>query len=266
MILVTNDDGIDSPGLKTLVEALETIAPVSVAAPHAERSAISHALTLHRPLRAEPIRERWWSVDGTPADCVLLAVKHLLEQRPRLVVSGINCGVNLGDDVIYSGTVAGAVEGLLHGIQSIAVSLEGRIGFDFGPAVKFSVALAKNILDDPLPEDIMLNVNIPRAAPKNGLKWEVTRLGKRIYKTDVEVREDPRGVTYYWIGGQEPDRIEEPDTDLDCVARGIISVTPLKLDFTAYSVIEELETRKAAITALTSANPPRSEDAGRKSK
>jgi len=251
MILVTNDDGIDSPGLAALVEALERITPVYVSAPHLERSAISHALTLHRPLRAEKIRERWWSVDGTPADCVLLAVKNLLDHRPRLVVSGINCGVNLGDDVIYSGTVAGAVEGLLHGIPSMAVSLEGRNAFDYGPAARFAAALARNLLDDPLPEDVLLNVNVPRSASENDFRWEVTRLGRRIYKTDVEIRKDPRGITYYWIGGQEPDRVKEPDTDLDCVARGIISVTPMKLDFTAYNAIEQLEARKAAINSLT---------------
>ncbi len=244
MILVTNDDGINSPGLVALVEALEAIDTVSVSAPHTQRSAVSHALTLHRPLRADPVREGWWAVDGTPADCVLLAAKSLLDQRPKLVVSGINCGVNLGDDVIYSGTVAGAVEGLLQGIQSFAISLDGSSNLDFGPAAKFAASLAKSLLDDPLPEDVFLNVNVPRSASKNGLKWEATQLGKRIYKTDVVNRKDPRGINYYWIGGQEPDRVKEPDTDLDCIARGMISVTPMKLNFTAYNAIDQLESRE----------------------
>jgi len=247
MILVTNDDGIESDGLKKLVEALEELDRVCVSAPHVERSAVSHALTLHRPLRAEPVRENWWAIDGTPTDCVLLAVKGLLEKRPRLVVSGINRGVNLGDDVIYSGTVAGAVEATLQGIQSMAVSLEGRDNFDFGPSAKFAKHLAGSMLEVPLPEGVLLNVNVPRMAEKNGYGWKATRLGRRVYKTDVEVRKDPRGMTYYWIGGQEPDRVEEPDTDLDCVARGIISVTPLSLDFTAYHAMEELEKRSIAI-------------------
>lgn len=246
MILITNDDGIDSPGLAALAESLIKIDEVRVAAPNVERSAVSHGLTLHRPLRVEQVRDGWWSVDGTPADCTLMAVKSLLDTRPRLVVSGINRGVNLGDDVIYSGTVAGAVEGRLHGIQSFAISLEGRLDFDFGPAASFAAALAKSLLEEPLPDNLWLNVNVPRAASINGFKWEVTRMGKRIYKTDVEIRKDPRGGTYYWIGGQEPDRIEEPDTDLDCMTRGIISVTPMQLDFTAYDFIEKIKTRNIA--------------------
>ncbi len=247
MILVTNDDGIESEGLKRLVEALEELDRVSVCAPHTERSAVSHALTLHRPLRAESVKENWWAIDGTPTDCMLLAIKGLVETRPRLVVSGVNRGVNLGDDVIYSGTVAGAVEATLQGIQSIAISLEGRDNFDFGPSAKFAKHLAESVLENPLPEGLFLNVNVPRTAERNGYRWEATRLGRRVYKTDVEVRKDPRGMTYYWIGGQEPDRVEEPDTDLDCVARGIISVTPLNLDFTAYQAIDELKDRKFAI-------------------
>jgi len=244
MILVTNDDGIDSRGLAALAEALVKVDEVCVAAPHVERSAVSHGLTLHRPLRADMVKEGWWSIDGTPADCVLLAIKELIGTRPQLVVSGINRGVNLGDDVIYSGTVAGAVEGRLHGIQSFAISLEGRRNFDYGPAANFAASLAKNLLEDPLPEDIFLNVNVPRSAVKNGFKWETTRMGRRIYKTDVETRKDPRGTIYYWIGGQEPDRVEEPDTDLDCMARGIISVTPMNLDFTAYQAIDAIKERK----------------------
>jgi len=249
MILVTNDDGIESPGLLTLAEALADVAPVAVAAPDTERSAVSHALTLNRPLRAAPVREQWWAVDGTPADSVLLAVKSLLDQRPKLVVSGINHGVNLGDDVIYSGTVAGAVEGLLHGIQSFAISLEGRAGHDFGPAVTFAASLARSLLDDPLPENVFLNVNIPRSIPMNNMQWEVTTLGKRLYKTEIEVRKDPRGIMYYWIGGQEPDRVKEPGTDLDCVARGVISVTPMQLDLTAYDIIDKIKARKLEVKA-----------------
>lgn len=245
MILVTNDDGIDSEGLKALANALSEIDEVKAVAPDREMSAISHALTLHRPLRVDEVKPGWFSVDGTPADCVHLAIKKLLGVEPWLVASGINKGANLGDDILYSGTVAGAVEGVLLGYQAFSISLATRSGFVFGPAAKFAKELAKFLKSKPLPSNTLLNVNVPARLYEANPGWRLTSQGQRVYKTEVEVREDPRGQRYYWIGGQEPGRIEEPNTDLDAVEKGLISVTPLHLDMTAYSLIEEYHRQQA---------------------
>lgn len=241
MILVTNDDGIDSEGLKALASALEELDKVVVVAPDRERSAISHALTLHRPLRVEEVRSGWYTVDGTPADCVHIAVKALLDEKPWLVASGINKGANLGDDIIYSGTVAGAVEAVLLGHQAFAISLASRFDFDFGHSANFAKKVAEFLKRSPLPPNTLLNVNVPAKLKEENPGWRLTRQGQRVYRTEVVLREDPRGNPYYWIGGQEPDRIEEEGTDIDAVEKGYISVTPLHLDMTAYSLIEEYQ-------------------------
>ncbi len=241
MILISNDDGIHSEGLKALRDALASLDEVVVVAPDRERSAVSHSLTLHRPLRAEEIRPGWYAVDGTPTDCVLLAVHRVLERRPRLVVSGINRGVNLGDDVHYSGTVSAAKEGTLLDIPSIAVSLAGRRAFRFDAAARFAERLAAFTLDHGLPPNTLLNVNVPQA--EDGTvpqRFEITRLGRRRYGDVIVEKTDPRGRAYYWLGGAEVERPGEPGTDLAAVASGAISVTPIHLDLTNYEYWEKL--------------------------
>lgn len=243
MILVTNDDGIDSDGIIALAESLSAVDDICVCAPDRERSAVSHALTLHKPLRAEEIKPKWFAVDGTPTDCVHLAIKTLLEEEPWLVVSGINKGNNLGDDIIYSGTVAGAVEGVLLGTQAFAISQTWRTGF--GHSAKFAAQTAEFLKSRPLPPNTLLNINVPRKPVDENPGWRMTSQGQRIYNTKVITRKDPRGKPYYWIGGQKPGRVEETGTDLDVVDKGYISVTPLHLDMTAYSIIEEYNRLKA---------------------
>jgi len=235
-ILVTNDDGIFSEGIKLLAAALKGIAEVVVVAPDREQSAAGHSLTLHRPLRLRRIEERWYAVDGTPTDCVNLAVLWLLEEggRPDLVVSGINFGSNLGDDVTYSGTVSATFEGTLLGIPSVAFSQEISEHFSFARAASFAREFVASLLAEPLPPDLLLNVNIP-ADEIRGVRW--TRLGSRRYRQSVVEKEDPRGRKYYWIAGT-PEWKEEQGTDYAALAMGYVSVTPLHLDLTDYRVLD----------------------------
>jgi 5'-nucleotidase len=196
-ILVSNDDGIHSAGLAALADALGAIGDVVVVAPDREQSACSHALTLHRPLRIDEVGPNRFTVDGTPTDCVNLAVNAILPERPTLLVSGINRGANLGDDVTYSGTVSAAMEGTLLGISSIAMSLIGRGPYDFGPAAMFAARLAAWVLEQGLPPDTLLNVNVP--PDKDGVApnaVELTRMGRRRYGVAIVVKVDPRGRMY----------------------------------------------------------------------
>lgn len=239
LILVTNDDGIYSPGLAALAERLTSIARVVVVAPDRERSAVGHSLTLHSPLRAEEIRPGYFSVDGTPTDCVNLGIHGLLDARPSLVVSGINKGGNLGDDITYSGTVSAAMEATLMGVPAFAVSYTGNsfTSADFAVASDFSLLLARRILERSLPSDTFLNVNVPPGKPTG---VSLTRQGKRNYSDVVVAKTDPRGRIYYWIGGGELGFEDEPGTDFHVVHRGGISVTPLHLDLTNYRSFETL--------------------------
>jgi 5'-nucleotidase len=244
LILVTNDDGISSVSLACLALRLETLGEVIVAAPAQEQSAASHALTLKSPLRLERVRQdrAWYSVSGTPADAVLLALAELCLRPPALVVSGINTGLNLGTDVFYSGTLAGAFEGAIRGVQAMAVSqdlVEAEPGKEGEGAeataeltartAEFALGLAASLLETPLPPRTILSVNAP-AAPAN--RWRVTRMGRRIYREQVTRRTDPRGRPYFWIGGPPLSGVGEPGTDSDAVEQGFISVTPLGLDLT----------------------------------
>lgn len=237
--LLSNDDGIQSEGLRTLAMALAEVGEVFVVAPDRERSAASHAISLHRPLRIHEIADRWWSVDGTPSDCVYLAVHHLLkDRRPDVVVSGINYGANLADDVTYSGTVAAAMEAALLGIPAIAISLAARDRFDFRPAARFAAALAPVVAERGLPPGMLLNVNVPR---DGGSGYRITRLGKRRYTSEVVQSVDPRGRPYFWIGGTETTHVDIPGSDCNAVfGENLISVTPLHLDLTDYRILEEL--------------------------
>jgi 5'-nucleotidase len=240
-ILVSNDDGIAARGLIALAEAVAPLAETWVVAPESEQSAASHALSLHRPLRVRKAKEHWFSVDGTPADCVYLAVHHLMkDEAPALVLSGINHGPNLADDVIYSGTVAAAMEGVILGIPSIAFSLVSRRTFEFEHAARFATALAKAALLTPLPKRVLLNVNVPSHGPPEG--YEITRFGRHRYTGDVVERDDPRGRKYYWIGGSGYEHESAPGTDVTAVhEHRRVSVTPMQLDLTEADLMEPLK-------------------------
>jgi 5'-nucleotidase len=241
LILVSNDDGIHSEGIVALADALRELGEVVVVAPDRERSAVSHSLTLHRPLRVEELAGRRYAVDGTPTDCVNLAVNGILGRRPALVVSGINKGANLGDDVTYSGTVSAAMEGTLLGIPSVAISLLGREGFHFDVASRFAGRLTAWVLERGLPVDTLLNVNVP--APSNGAEprgFALTRMGRRRYGDAIVEKTDPRGKKYYWIGGEELEFEDAEGTDFHAVSQGLISVTPIHLDLTNYRSFDAL--------------------------
>lgn len=239
-ILVSNDDGIHARGLEALTRAMEPLGEVWVVAPLHEQSATSHSLSLHDPLRIRKQGERHFAIDGTPADCVYVAVNHLLKGvRPTLVVSGINHGPNLADDVIYSGTVAAAMEGAILGIPSIAFSLVSRRTFEFEHAATFAAALVKSALAQQLPPRMLLNVNIPATGPVKG--YQVTRAGRHSYGADVIEKDDPRGRKYYWIGGTGYEHVHEPGTDVTAVLDdGLASVTPLVLDLTHHAQLEQV--------------------------
>lgn len=234
-ILVTNDDGVFSEGIKLLAEALREIAEVIVVAPDREQSASGHSLTLNRPLRMQQLEENVFSVDGTPTDCVNLAVLWLMEKEPPdLVVSGINFGVNMGDDVTYSGTVSATFEGTLLGIPSVAFSQEVGKPFSFGSAADFARRLVELLFTHELPKDLLLNVNIP-AGEVTGVS--LTKLGHRVYRQSVVEKTDPRGRRYFWIAGT-PEWESRSGTDYDALSQGRISVTPLHLDLTDYRGLE----------------------------
>ena len=245
-ILVTNDDGIESDALAPLAAALAPLGEVHVIAPEHNWSGASHSITLFRPLRCRPTTLRdgraAFMTDGSPTDCVRLAVLGFLKHKPDLVVSGINRGANLGDDITYSGTVAAAMEGILSNVPSIAISLASFSGgASFGPAADFAALLAANILERGFSPDALLNVNVPNL-PRDRIDGvEVTRLGKRNYRDVLTERLDPYGTPYYWVGGPATDAAAaEPGTDIDAVRRGMISVTPIHLDLSSHDLIDEL--------------------------
>ena len=242
LILVTNDDGIHSEGLRALAAAMKAVGDVTIVAPDREQSAVSHSLTLHRPLRINRVEPGVFAVEGTPTDCVYLATRSLMkgEGRPALVVSGINKGSNLGDDIHYSGTVSAAFEGTVLGIPSLAISVTGRGPHHFETAAQFAAKLAQRVLDEKMPGDTLLNVNVPNVAPGEIKGVAITRMGKRHYGDAVIENTDPRGRKYYWIGGTELDAEDIPGSDCNAVVEGKISVTPLHLDLTNHPAIERL--------------------------
>lgn len=246
LVLVTNDDGINAPGLAALAEALAPLGDVYVVAPEREQSTVGHALTLHRPLRVDRLAERRFAVNGTPSDCVNLAVLGLLPAEPTLVVSGINHGSNLGDDVTYSGTVSAAMEGTLLGIPAIAVSLVGPEQGGFEEAGKIARLIAMRTLVEGLPPKTLLNVNVPGGRPR-GIRF--TRLGHRVYKEKMVEEKDPRGKTYYWIGAGPPLWDDREATDIIAVQDGYAAVTPLHLDLTHYGALRRLGDWEAALNA-----------------
>jgi 5'-nucleotidase len=246
-ILVSNDDGVEAPGLRALAEALLPLGEVTVCAPDREQSASSHSISLHRPLRIEALPP-WgprgeiqrFAVDGTPTDAVYVGINHLLKDaRPDLVASGINRGANLAQDIHYSGTVAAAMEGCALGVPSFAISLAGRAPpHEYSVAAGFARALAARMQRRPLPPATLLNVNVPPGEPQ-GVR--ITRIGRRSYAAAVVQKVDPRGRAYYWIGGDEQAHEVVPGSDCDAVFdRRLISVTPLHLDLTQHALVEEL--------------------------
>lgn len=239
LILVTNDDGYRSDGITALADAARTLGEVVVVAPIDEASAIGHALTLKRPLRLESISDGVYAVDGTPTDCVNIAVTQLFRGLPDFVLSGINKGFNLGDDVTYSGTVAGALEGALLGVPSLAVSLRSTRGtYDFSFAARAAAAVAGEMIRRPLPARTFLNVNVPKGKPKG---YRVTVQAKRNHITSVAERHDPKGKAYYWIEEGQDDWHPHDRSDYQAVIDGYVSVTPLHPDMTAHSALSEVE-------------------------
>lgn len=240
-ILISNDDGINSEGLHVLADSLKALGEIFVVAPDREQSAASHALSLHRPLRIDEISANIYSVDGTPTDCINVAVNGLLKvNKPNIIVSGINKGENLGDDITYSGTVSAAMEGTLLGIPSIAISLTSKQNFLFDTASHYAHLLAKYVILNGLPAGTLLNVNVPNL-PKDNIKGiRVTKQGKRVYGEPIVEKIDPRGRKYYWIGGNELRFLSIEDSDLVAVSEGFVSVTPIKLDLTDNEFLENL--------------------------
>ena len=249
-ILVTNDDGVFSEGIRLLARELARFADVTVVAPDREQSASGHSLTIQRPLRMQKIEENVYSVDGTPTDCVHLGILWLFEDDPPdLVISGINFGVNLGDDVTYSGTVSASFEGTLLGVPSVAFSQEVAEDFSFARGAAHAGRIVRTLCTKPLPADLLLNVNIP-AGRVHGLSF--TKLGHRHYRQSVVEKRDPRGRRYFWIAGT-PEWQNDEGTDQEAIASGRISITPLHLDLTDYRGLDSYRWLGEALTdeALT---------------
>lgn len=241
VILVSNDDGIRAPGIRALISEMKRVGKVYVVAPDREQSAVSHSLTLHRPLRVDEVAKGEYSVDGTPTDCVSVGLNGILKERPHILVSGVNDGENLGEDVTYSGTVSAAMEGTLLGLPSIAISLErGEAGDvrNFKEAARFAARVARFILRNGMPEDTLLNINVPTRKAVKGHR--VTVQGKRTFDDNVVEKIDPRGRKYYWISGDMTKWEGGKESDFYAVSRGYISVTPVHLDMTNHSTLEEI--------------------------
>lgn len=239
-ILVTNDDGIHAEGIVALENALRGIGDVFVVAPESEMSGASHSLTLSRPLRIRQIDERHWTVDGTPTDCVTLALNSILpvEQRPHICASGINHGANLGDDATYSGTVAGALEATILGVPGIAFSLAVSRNQDFTESAKVVRQMTERAIKDGLPDGTLLNVNVPKGEPK-GIR--VTKQGFKDARPVISEHTDPRGKLYYWIGEERNGFHAEGGTDFEAIDEGFVSVTPMRSDLTNHQAIEILQ-------------------------
>ena len=239
-ILISNDDGIHARGLRVLADVLSSLGEVWVVAPDRERSAASHSLTLNRPLRVTKVGPTWYTVDGTPTDCVALAVMGMIKRKFDLVASGINLGGNMGDDVTYSGTVSAAFEATLLGVPAFAISVAADRRVDFTAAGRIAVTLAELIGKNGLPANTLLNVNVPNLRPSEIKGVAITQQGRRHYGDIIVRKVDPRGKAYYWIGGKEPTWEPSEESDYAAVIAGCISVTPLHLDLTNTRALEEL--------------------------
>ncbi len=238
-ILITNDDGIHAEGIIALEEAVRELGEVYVVAPVSEQSGAAHSLTLGRPLRIRQVDERHWTVDGTPTDCVTLALNRILppEERPHICVSGINHGANLGDDATYSGTVAGALEATILGVPGLAFSLVANRDQNFTESIKVARSVTQKALAEGIPEGTLLNVNIPKGLPK-GIR--ITKQGFKTARPVISEHIDPRGKLYYWIGEERVGFRAEGGTDFEAIDEGYVSVTPMRSDLTDHGAIEEL--------------------------
>lgn len=243
-ILLTNDDGIHAPGLFALAQALRGMAMLRIIAPEHNWSAAGHSKTMHKPLRVHPTKAilgaESFLCSGSPSDCVTLALLGVCDRRPDLIISGINQGANVGHDLTYSGTVAGAMEAVIGGVSAIAISLDSFTGGDYAPGAWFARYLVERLLSYPAESPYLLNVNIPALPAQEIAGVQVTRLGQRVYRDALVQRIDPRGRPYYWIGGDVPDGIPEKGTDIGALSEGFISVTPVRLDLTDHDRIAEI--------------------------
>ncbi len=241
-ILLTNDDGFNAEGIQALYREIQKIATVSIVAPDRERSAVGHGITMHSPLRVTPVSletEKHWQVDGTPSDCVKIGVEKLLPNKPDLVLSGINCGPNLGNDVLYSGTVSAAIEGFFCTIPSIAFSLTGFCQLNYTPVVQYIGANLFELWE--LAKKAILNINFPVVDSYQDFKGvRLTKLGQRLYENVFEERKDPRGRSYYWMGGEPVIFEQDHDSDIAAVEKGYISITPIKSDLTDLVFLKDL--------------------------
>ena len=239
-ILITNDDGIHSEGIAALQEAMSAIGEIFVVAPEAEQSGASHSLTLARPLRIRTIDDRHWTVDGTPTDCVTLALNQILapDIRPDICVSGINHGANMGDDATYSGTVAGAMEATILGVPGLAFSLVAYRSHDFTESARLAFEITRKALSDGIPDGTLLNVNVPKGTPK-GIR--ITKQGFKSARPVISEHIDPRGKLYYWIGEVREGFRAEGGTDFEALEEGYVSVTPMRADLTDYRALEMLQ-------------------------
>jgi len=247
-ILVTNDDGVQAPGLLALAQELRKLGTVTVMAPDRNWSAAGHVKTMDRPLRVREVKladgTSALTSDGAPSDCVALALLGVVKAKVDLVVSGINPNANIGHDVTYSGTVTAAMEAVIAGVQGIAVSLDSQPGhgeLDYGPAARVAAKIAVRVLQTGLPEGVLLNVNVPHLSEDEFKGLQVTRQGLRVYRDALDARQDPRGRPYYWIGGEAPTGVDEAGTDFGALQAGYVSVTPLQLDLTAREALEGLK-------------------------
>jgi 5'-nucleotidase len=239
-ILLSNDDGYNAPGLVALQEAIAQIAQVTIVAPDRNRSGASNSLTLHRPVRCHRMAEQVYATDGTPTDCVHIALTALLDHPPDMVVSGVNAGANLGDDVIYSGTVAAAMEGRFLGLPAMAVSLASHTPTHFATAARVAQTLVKRLQAEPLPADTILNVNVPDLPWEQLQGYATSRLSRRHRTAPVIADQDPRGLPIYWIGPVANMDEADPDTDSHAVNHGLVSVTPVQVDLTRYEAMDRV--------------------------
>jgi len=240
LILVTNDDGVYAPGIRALFAAMQSLGRAVIVAPEQDKSAVSHSLTMNRPLRVKELEADVYTLDGTPTDCVTIGMNKVLQRRPDLIVSGINPGPNLGDDISYSGTVSAAIEGTMYDIPSLAFSLAGEVPFDFTVAADVAWKLASMALQFSLPEGTLLNINVPGCGPADIKGIRFTRQGRRIYTNAIQETFDPWGRKHYWIGGGTVQWTGGEDTDEQALREGYISVTPIQLDVTNHAGIDYL--------------------------
>jgi len=237
-ILLSNDDGIAAEGLRVLQDALADLDDIWVVAPDRERTAAAHAVTLHKPLRVQQLGTRVYAVSGTPVDCVNLAVLKVMPAPPDLLVSGINKGVNLGDDVLYSGTVSAAMEGTILGVPSMAVSQEGQEHFYFDAGARYAVRIARLILKEGLPDETLVNLNIPNRPFGSIIGVRVTCLSRRRFDNPIIEKIDPHGRTYYWIAGTRVSWSRSKDADHEAIEEGAVSLTPIHLDTTNHGALD----------------------------